>query len=99
MTSFLVPGRNPFGLYLCIEEVDALAAECCDEIIGEHAPEDKPWGCTNSHFPIRTRRWSTSAGRPGFDDQGEPVFPDPRANSCFSISWTGILTRSLCSSR
>jgi catechol 2,3-dioxygenase-like lactoylglutathione lyase family enzyme len=37
----LVPGRNPFGLY---QEVDALAAEFSDEIIGKHAPEDKPWG-------------------------------------------------------
>lgn len=41
---WLVPGRNPFGLYLYIEEVDALAAEFRDEIIGKHAPEDKPWG-------------------------------------------------------
>ena len=41
---WLVPGRNPFGLYLYLEEVDALAAEFRDEIIGESAPEDKPWG-------------------------------------------------------
>jgi len=40
----LVPGRNPFGLYLYTEEVDALAAEFRDETIGKHAPEDKPWG-------------------------------------------------------
>jgi hypothetical protein len=41
---WLVPGRNPFGLYLYLEDVDALAAEFQDEIIGSHAPEDKPWG-------------------------------------------------------
>ena len=41
---WLVPGRNPFGLYLYTEHVDALAAEFRDEIIGKHAPEDKPWG-------------------------------------------------------
>lgn len=41
---WLVPGRNPFGLYLYTEDVDALAAEFRDEIIGKHAPEDKPWG-------------------------------------------------------
>ena len=44
MEGWLVPGRNPFGLYLYTEHVDALAAEFRDEIIGEHAPEDKPWG-------------------------------------------------------
>ena len=36
--------------------------------------------------------------RPGFDGRSEPAFPALHANSCFSISWTGILTRSLCSS-
>ena len=41
---WLVPGRNPFGLYLQLEDVDALAAEFGDEIIGKTAPEDKPWG-------------------------------------------------------
>jgi catechol 2,3-dioxygenase-like lactoylglutathione lyase family enzyme len=41
---WLVPGRNPFGLYLQLEDVDALAAEFRDEIIGKTAPEDKPWG-------------------------------------------------------
>ncbi len=35
---WLVPGRNPFGLYLSVENVDELAAEMgC-------AAEDKPWG-------------------------------------------------------
>jgi hypothetical protein len=33
---WLVPGRNPFGLYLYTEDVDALA--------GKKGPEDKPWG-------------------------------------------------------
>ncbi len=41
---WLVPGRNPFGLYLYVEDVDALAAEFRNEIIGKTAPEDKPWG-------------------------------------------------------
>lgn len=35
---WLVPGRNPFGLYLYIESIDQLAAQ-----MGSHA-EDKPWG-------------------------------------------------------
>lgn len=35
---WLVPGRNPFGLYLYTEQVDDLAAKMgC-------AAEDKPWG-------------------------------------------------------
>jgi catechol 2,3-dioxygenase-like lactoylglutathione lyase family enzyme len=35
---WLIPGRNPFGLYLYTEDVDALAAK-----VGCKA-EDKPWG-------------------------------------------------------
>jgi hypothetical protein len=35
---WLVPGRNPFGLYLYVEDVDGLAAR-----MGCRA-EDKPWG-------------------------------------------------------
>ena len=41
---WLVPGRNPFGLYLYFEDVDALAADFQNEIIGKTGPEDKPWG-------------------------------------------------------
>jgi hypothetical protein len=41
---WLVPGRNPFGLYLYIEDVDTLAAEFRDEIVGKSGPQDKPWG-------------------------------------------------------
>jgi catechol 2,3-dioxygenase-like lactoylglutathione lyase family enzyme len=41
---WLVPGRNPFGFYLYLEDVDALAAEFRNEILGKSAPEDKPWG-------------------------------------------------------
>lgn len=39
---WLIRGRNPFGLYLYTEEVDALAA-----LLGplvQHKPEHKPWG-------------------------------------------------------
>lgn len=35
---WLLPGRNPFGLYLYVEDVDALAREF------QKQPEDKPWG-------------------------------------------------------
>lgn len=35
---WLIPGRNPFGLYLYVEDVDALATK-----MGVTA-EDKPWG-------------------------------------------------------
>jgi catechol 2,3-dioxygenase-like lactoylglutathione lyase family enzyme len=35
---WLVPGRNPFGLYLYLEDVDALAREFAKQ------PQDKPWG-------------------------------------------------------
>ena len=35
---WLVPGKNPFGLYLHLEDVDAVAREF------QTSPEDKPWG-------------------------------------------------------
>jgi catechol 2,3-dioxygenase-like lactoylglutathione lyase family enzyme len=42
---WLIPGRNPFGLYLYIENVDQLAQEFAREILGPvKAAEDKPWG-------------------------------------------------------
>jgi catechol 2,3-dioxygenase-like lactoylglutathione lyase family enzyme len=44
VNGWLVPGRNPFGLYLYYEEVDELAREFKDEMIEMHGPEDKPWG-------------------------------------------------------
>ncbi|MBB2200181.1 VOC family protein [Gluconacetobacter tumulisoli] len=40
---WLVPGRNPFGLYLHAENVDELCAAFRTELIGA-GPEDKPWG-------------------------------------------------------
>ncbi len=41
---WLVPGQNPFGLYLYLEEVDELARKFADEMIERNGPEDKPWG-------------------------------------------------------
>jgi hypothetical protein len=35
---WLMPGRNPFGPYLYLEDIDALAREF------QQRPEDKPWG-------------------------------------------------------
>lgn len=39
---WLVPGRNPFGLYLYTDRVDELAALLSDLLL--HKPERKPWG-------------------------------------------------------
>lgn len=41
---WLTPGRNPFGLYLYREEVDAAAAAFVGEVIEPKGPGDKPWG-------------------------------------------------------
>lgn len=42
---WLVPGRNPFGLYLYIEDVDVLAEAMRDRIIEkERSATHKPWG-------------------------------------------------------
>lgn len=39
---WLIRGRNPFGLYLYTEDVDALAASLGKLLL--HKPEHKPWG-------------------------------------------------------
>lgn len=42
---WLVPGKNPFGLYLYVEDVDAVAAKFKDEIIEkDKRPGHKQWG-------------------------------------------------------
>ncbi|WP_232629546.1 bleomycin resistance protein [Methylobacterium sp. Leaf118] len=41
---WIVPERNPFGLYLYAEDIDALAAGFPAAIIGADGPEDKSWG-------------------------------------------------------
>lgn len=41
---WLVPGRNPFGLYLKTENVDELAREFAGEVLEKNGPEEKPWG-------------------------------------------------------
>ena len=41
---WLVPGRNPFGIYLYRPDVDALAVRVAGEIIEREGPSDKPWG-------------------------------------------------------
>jgi catechol 2,3-dioxygenase-like lactoylglutathione lyase family enzyme len=40
---WVVPGHNPNGLYLYLEDVDRLAGEVSDLIIGSGV-EHKPWG-------------------------------------------------------
>jgi catechol 2,3-dioxygenase-like lactoylglutathione lyase family enzyme len=41
---WLVPGRNPFALYLQTEAVDDLARRFAGETVASRGPEDKPWG-------------------------------------------------------
>jgi hypothetical protein len=41
---WVVPGRNPFGLYLYRKDVDVVAAAFVGEIIEPEGPSDKPWG-------------------------------------------------------
>jgi catechol 2,3-dioxygenase-like lactoylglutathione lyase family enzyme len=40
---WLVPGKNPFGLYLYVEDVDAVAREMADVAIGKGAGH-REWG-------------------------------------------------------
>jgi predicted lactoylglutathione lyase len=44
VVGWLVPGANPFGLYLYTEDVDRLAAAFRGDTIEPGGPEDKPWG-------------------------------------------------------
>jgi hypothetical protein len=48
---WLVPGRNPFGFYLYLEDVDGLAAVLQDLRPGRRGPEDKPWGMYEFAIP------------------------------------------------
>jgi hypothetical protein len=42
---WVVPGRNPFGVYLYTRRVDAIAEAMRDAVIERgKAPEHKPWG-------------------------------------------------------
>jgi len=43
VAGWLIPGRNPFGLYFFMEDVDTWAKEFRDEILGKRS-EEKPWG-------------------------------------------------------
>ena len=44
VADWLVPGSNPFGLYLYTEEVDELAATFRSALKASSGPEDRPWG-------------------------------------------------------
>jgi hypothetical protein len=41
---WVVPGRNPFGVYIYTPRVSALAEAMADAAIGSGTPEHKPWG-------------------------------------------------------
>jgi catechol 2,3-dioxygenase-like lactoylglutathione lyase family enzyme len=70
---WLVPGRNPFGLYFYMEDVDTWAKEFRDEILGT-GPEEKPWGThefavsdpdqtlVRVGWPMRLRKLRTTEG-------------------------------------
>jgi hypothetical protein len=45
MEGWLIPGRNPLGIYLYTPRVDELAATASEAILGgDKRPEHKPWG-------------------------------------------------------
>lgn len=45
VTGWLVPGHNPFGIYLYTDDVDGVAAGVRELIIEKEGPSLKPWGC------------------------------------------------------
>jgi catechol 2,3-dioxygenase-like lactoylglutathione lyase family enzyme len=67
---WLVPGRNPFGLYLYLEDVDGLAAALQDLRSGRRGPEDK-CGCWRCKASGRLRS-SNDNGPPADQAGGTP---------------------------
>jgi hypothetical protein len=59
---WLTPGRNPFGLYLYTEEVDALALQFTGLTIEKAGPKTSPGACTNFLCLTPTTRWCGSGG-------------------------------------
>ena len=45
VTGWLVPGHNPFGIYLYTDDVDGVAERVRELIIEKEGPSLKPWGC------------------------------------------------------
>jgi hypothetical protein len=45
VTGWLVPGHNPFGIYLYTDDVDGVADRVRELIIEKEGPSLKPWGC------------------------------------------------------
>ena len=41
---WLTPGRNPFGLYLYRQDVDAVARAFAGQVLEREGPSHKPWG-------------------------------------------------------
>ena len=41
---WLVPGRNPFGFYVYVEDVDAVAERMQEFVIGKGGAKEQPWG-------------------------------------------------------
>lgn len=48
---WVVPGRNPNGLYVYVEDVDGIAAQVSDLILGSGRPEHKAWGMYEFALP------------------------------------------------
>jgi len=67
---WLTPGRNPFGLYLYCEEVDALAARFAGEMLERTDRSTSPGACTSSRFRTPTRRSCASVARAAFGPDG-----------------------------
>ena len=63
---WVVPGRNPFGVYLYTPDVDAWPRAVRDDIIGlARRRRTRSGACTSSPCPTPTACWSASAGRAG----------------------------------
>ena len=81
----LIPGRNPFGLYLYADNVDELAERMGELVLGQ--PEDKPWGTyeftlsdpdetlVRVGWPTKLRAQAPNKVRPGEGQEYTPLPP------------------------
>ena len=69
---WLVPGRNPFGLYFYMEAVEVWATEFRVKWLGSGGRKTSRGACTSLQYLIQTKPWCGSVGRHIFANRHRP---------------------------
>ena len=72
VAGWLVPGRNPFGLYFYMEDVEVWATEFRGEMLGKRGRKTSRGACTSLQYLIQTKPWCASVGRHIFANRHRP---------------------------